>query len=181
MGRVHRVFTSYHQARDEEDRRRFEGRFGRDDAIFVPRGVSLVEDGAAVEPLGLRRFMRERCLLDTAVTVVLIGPQTWQLKRVDWEISSSLHATEGAPRSGLLGLFLPSHPAFGRETYDARTIPPRLHDNVECAYAVLSDWTDDPRELQELIHVAYLNSRDLEPEDRRALLVGDLVGPRWAD
>ena len=77
------------------------------------------------------------------VTIVLMGPCTWQRKHVDWEIGSSLRATKNNSRCGLLGIWLPSHPDYGRSNYNPRLIPPRLADNCngDNPYARLYDWS----------------------------------------
>ncbi len=77
----------------------------------------------------IRRRIRDDFIADATVTVVLIGPCTWQRKHVDWEISASLTDTRKNPRCGLLGLRLPSSPDFRNEVYDPHLIPPRLWDN----------------------------------------------------
>ena len=66
-----------------------------------------IEDNLRVETI--RRRIRDEFIADATVTVVLIGPATWQRKHVDWEIGSSLRATRTNSRCGLLGILLPSH------------------------------------------------------------------------
>ena len=46
------------------------------------------------------------------MTIVLIGPCTWQRKHVDWEIGASLRKTRKNSRCGLLGILLPNHPDY---------------------------------------------------------------------
>ena len=69
----------------------------------------------------IRQQIRDNFIRDATVTVVLIGPCTWQRKHVDWEIGSSLRKTKRNSRCGLLGILLPNHPNFGERTYDRRT------------------------------------------------------------
>ena len=45
----------------------------------------------------IRQKIRDDFIADATVTVVLIGPCTWQRKHVDWEIGSSLRATQRTP------------------------------------------------------------------------------------
>ncbi len=47
--------------------------------------------------------IREDYIAQVSVTVVLIGPCTWQRKYVDWEIGSSLRHTEMNRRCGTPG------------------------------------------------------------------------------
>ena len=67
------------------------------------------------------------------MTVVLIGAETWKRKHVDWEIGASIRETEHNPRSGLLGILLPTYPRPHGEpnNYFPNTIPPRLYDNTD--------------------------------------------------
>ena len=53
------------------------------------------------------------------------------------------------PRSGLLGIILPTYPRPpGKPThYYYHTIPPRLHDNIQCGFAEIRSWSDDPDQV----------------------------------
>ena len=51
--------------------------------------------------------IREKCLLDSTVTIVLLGKCTHSRRHVDWEIKSSLRQGASAP-NGLIGIVLPS-------------------------------------------------------------------------
>ena len=143
--------------------------------------VQLGDINESLNPETIRRRIRDEYLRDTSVTVVLIGTQTWQRKHVDWEISSSIRNTEFNPRSGLLGLLLPNHPAYDSGRYDPGTIPPRLYDNTKSGYAILAQWTNDPDDMQSLIHDAYLKKRNTEPTNARMLFQRNRSGPRWSD
>ena len=50
-----------------------------------------IDDSLATDTI--RQRIRDNFIRDATVTVVLIGPCTWQRKYVDWEIGSSLRAT----------------------------------------------------------------------------------------
>ena len=81
-----------------------------------------VEDGDIddlnIKTETIRQKIRDDFIADATVTIVLIGPCTWQRKHVDWEIGSSLRDTKKNSRCGLLGIWLPNHPDFGRQNYD---------------------------------------------------------------
>ncbi|MFH1344330.1 MAG: TIR domain-containing protein, partial [Pseudomonadota bacterium] len=62
--------------------------------------------------------IRDECLRDTSITIVLVGAETWKLKHVDWEIASSIKDTRYNPCSGLIGLLLPTHSGHGKGLYD---------------------------------------------------------------
>lgn len=179
MSRVHKVFTSFHHANDQNHKQIFELRFGARFKVIVPGGVQLgdIEPGLKTETI--RQRIRDQYLRDTSVTVVLVGLSTWQRKHVDWEISSSLRATQLNPRSGLLGLLLPSYQRVYGTTYDPQTIPPRLLDNVACGYAEIACWTEDPDVVQNLVHAAYLRKGRITPDNSRPLYKNNRSGDRW--
>lgn len=188
----HRTFISYHDGRlnpgqggDYEYRLYFERLFSKISEAFVPGAVrdGDIEPGIPVERT--RQLIRDNYLRDTTVTLVLIGARTWQRKHVDWEIGSSIRHTEHSPRSGLLGIFLPTYPGTrdsqGVFRYDQYTIPPRLHDNVECGYAMLYPWTNDPAKVRVWIHEAFLrkNKPDLNPVNSRLPFANNRAGDQW--
>lgn len=177
----HRVFVSYHHDNDQNYRNIFELRFGNAYDVMVPGSVQLGDIAPDLTTETTRQKIRDEYLRDTSVTVVLIGTQTWQRKHVDWEIASSIRDTKHNPRSGLLGIFLPTHPSFGRPRYDEGTIPPRLHDNVECGFALLRDWSNDPDQLKAWIHEAYLLKGKVLPNIARPLFGRNRTGGRWTD
>lgn len=175
----HNVFISYHHANDESYKKIFELRFGNAYDVLRSDSVQIGDLDPNLSTETIRQRIRDEYLRDTSVTVVLIGTQTWQRKHVDWEIGSSIRDTQLNPRSGLLGLFLPSHPSFGKKEYNPYTIPPRLYDNVRCGYAVLADWTERPEEVQNLIHKAYLLKSKVNPDNSRELFAKNRSGERW--
>lgn len=181
MTQRHKVFVSYHHANDEDYKNWFDQRFGDLFGILVRSSVQLGDMDETLQTETIRRRIREEYLQDSSVTVVLIGTETWKRKHVDWEISASIRQTEFSPRSGLLGLFLPTHPAYGQQKYDPHTIPPRLYDNVTCGYARLAHWTEDPATVQDLIHKAYVNKSKIQPTNARDLFGKNRSGIRWTD
>ena len=180
MTKCHKVFTSYHHANDENYKNIFELRFGNKYGVVIPGGVQMGDIDPELKTQTIRQRIRDEYLRDTSVTVVLIGKETWKRKHVDWEISSSIRATKLNPRSGLLGLFLPSHPAYGKGRYVPGTIPPRLYDNVKCEYAVLADWTEDPEKVQDLVHKAYLRKSKVDPDNARDLFGKNRSSDQWS-
>jgi len=181
MTRRHKVFISYHHANDEKYKKIFELRFGNSFGRIIPGSVQIGDIDPQLNTVTIRRNIRDEYLRDTSVTIVLIGTQTWQRKHVDWEIASSIRHTEYNPRSGLLGLFLPSHPAYQKTEYDSRTVPPRLYDNFRCGYAIMADWTNDPDEIEELVHKAYLAKGRVLPDNSRPSFKSNRSGERWSE
>lgn len=176
----HKVFVSYHHDADERYKLLFE-RLGVHFDTLVRGSVDRGDFEGPLPTETVMQRIRDEYLRDSSVTVVLIGANTWQRKFVDWELSASIRDTRASPRSGLLGLFLPTHPACGRKEYDQHTIPPRLHDNVECGYAKLFDWTEDPERMSTLIHEAYVRKNSILPTNSRRLFANNRSGSRWSD
>ena len=191
MGTRHKVFVSYHHANDQARKQIFDLRFGNKYGVVVPGSVDLGEIDPNLSTERIRQKIRDEYLRDTSVTVVLVGTETWKRKHVDWEIASSLRHTEYNPRSGLVGIILPSYEQehgrslrfdrWGRITgYDPYTIPPRLHDNVECGFAELHRWTEDPEHIETLVHQAYLRKSRVLPDNRRPMFGNNRPGQRWS-
>lgn len=174
----HKVFISYHHANDQSRRNIFELRF-RKFGVVIPNAVGMNDIDPSLPEETIRKKIRDEYLRKTSVTVVLIGQQTWQRKHVDWEISSSIRNTELNPRSGLLGLLLPARADYRSGQYDAGTVPPRLYDNHQCGYAVMADWTEDPDELQALVHQAWLNKGNYEPDNSYPLFRKNKSALSW--
>lgn len=175
----HKVFVSYHHARDQAYRDRFERLFAHDHDIMESRSVEIgdIPPNLAIETV--RQRIRDKYLRDSTVTVVLIGAETWQRKHVDWEIAFSIRHTEFNQRSGLLGILLPSYkkPAPGK--YQRGTIPPRLHDNIECGFASIHDWSESPLEVSKWIHAAFLRRNTVTPKNSLQMFADNRKGLEW--
>ena len=138
----HKVFISDYHKDDEEYKDRLVQAL---DSKFVDKSVSpgdIHDEGLPLDEI--RRRIRDDHIADATVTIVLIGPCTWQRKHVDWEISASLIHRRNNPRCGLLGLLLPTHPDYQKRPRDRnpRLIPPRLARNIggNDPFAVIYDW-----------------------------------------
>ena len=120
----------------------------------------------------MRQIIRDEFIRDASVTVVLIGPCTWQRKHVDWEIGSSLRDTNLNSRCGLLGILLPNHPDFGKQTYNPYLIPPRLADNCKgCdSFACIYDWPSQQEatdRMRQRVHKAFQRRKGTPPNNSR--------------
>lgn len=155
----HNVFVSYHHQQDQRYKNQFvEMMTGK----LVDKSVSLgdiIDQNLPTE--AVLQQIREDHIAQVSVTVVLVGRCTWKRKYVDWEIGASLRDTRTNPRCGLIGILLPDHPDFGRDTYRPRFLPPRLVDNLsnEHLFASVYKWSDDPSEVKRWIHKAFLRRR----------------------
>ena len=155
----HNVFVSYHHSQDQAYKNRFVDLM---DDKMVDLSVNLgdIIDQNQPNEAVLQRI-REDHIARVSVTVVLIGRCTWKRKYVDWEIGASLRDTQMNPRCGLIGILLPNHPDYGRNTYRNRFLPPRLVDNLgdEHRYASVYSWSDNSNEVKRWIHKAFLRRR----------------------
>lgn len=177
MTNRHKVFVSYHHANDQEYRNRFE-RLGVQHDIMVPWSVQDGDIDPTLPDDTIRQKIRDEFLCEATVTVVLVGTETWKRKHVDWEVGSTIRDTARNPRAGLLGILLPSYLRNNGGIYK-HTIPPRLWENVEKGYAELRPWTDNPREIQNWIHDAFLRRDKVLPDNSCEGFRRDRTGDRW--
>lgn len=183
MSDRHRVFISYHHANDEDYKNVFNLRFSNSFGILVRGSVEIGDIDPETNTEYIRQKIRNEYLGNTSVTVVLVGVDTWQRKHVDWEIYSSLRDTSANPRSGLVGILLPSfqqrHGGVAKYTANKYMIPPRLCDNVDCSFATLHEWSEDPTPVQSWIHDAFLRRDRVLPNNARAMYGRNRTGDRW--
>lgn len=171
MTRRHNVFVSYHHAKDQYYRDKFEHMFVRVHDIMVSKSVQIgdILDNKPTELI--RQVIRNEYLKESTVTVVLIGEDTWKRKHVDWEISSSIRDTVNNPRSGLLGIILPTYPRNYQNKYSSYTIPPRLAQNIDCGFAKIYNWSSNPILVQEWIHEAFLSRNMVLPDNSYPMFI----------
>ena len=162
----HRVFISFHHD-DQRWKEKFVAQIGPN-IIDESVGDGDIDD-ARSSTEAIRQRIRERFICDATVTVVLVGPCTWQRKHVDWEIGASLRHTSWNPRCGLVGITLPNHDDFGRGKYRVRLMPPRLADNCDGVdpYARVYDWprTDFAGIVKRWVHRAFERRAGTPPPD----------------
>lgn len=183
MNNRHRVFVSYYHTEDQGYRERFEGLFSDVYDIMVSESVEIGDIDPNLNTETIRQKIRNEYLRDSTVTVVLVGAHTWQRKFVDWEIGSSIRQTQYNSRSGLLGILLPTYPRPpGKPSNDyIHTIPPRLHDNIECGFAEIYNWSEDPDTVQSWIHDAFKRRTEILPDNSRDSFKNNRSGERWYD
>ena len=175
----HKVFVSYYHYDDQWYKNLFVGMMGND---IVDRSV---EDGDIDdERLGtetIRQRIRDDFIRDATVTVVLVGPCTWQRKHVDWEIGSSLRDTKLNSRCGLLGILLPSHSDHGQRTYNPHLLPPRLADNCgqRGDFATVYHWSNDSVAVRRWIHDAFERRTSVHPYNGRPQFGRNRSGDCW--
>lgn len=175
----HKIFVSYHHANDQGYRNHFENLFANIYDIMVTQSVQIGDIDPYLNTETVRQKIRDEYLRDSTVTVVLIGTETWKRKHVDWEIGSSIRQTKYNPRSGLLGILLPSYPLTWDNKYNPQTIPPRLYKNVECGFAKLYKWSSNPYDVQNWIHEAFNKKNIIQPDNSYPSFSNNRSGIQW--
>ena len=179
MGNRHNVFISYHHKNDERYKVEFERLFSGIYDILETKAVSDGDINTQLKTETIRQKIRDEFIRSASVTIVLIGSETWKRKHVDWEISSSIRDTQKNPRTGLLGIILPTYPRADKSKYDRCTIPPRLHDNIECDFAKIYNWSTNPSEMQQWIHDAFSRRKSINPSNSREMFAQNRSNDRW--
>jgi hypothetical protein len=184
----HKVFVSFHHGDPTIDpqcgqryKERFEHLFSTYFDATITKSVQDgdIKDGIATETT--RQKIRDEYIADATVTIVLIGPETWKRKHVDWEISSSIRDTSRNPRCGLLGILLPTYPDYNREKnqYNPNTVPPRLYSNIKSGFASIHVWNESPSIVQNWIHEAFLRRNKIIPDNSYPLFANNRSGSQW--
>lgn len=141
----HKVFISYHHEKDQKYADMLRARLAGD---FVDKSVHEEDiDDRNLKTTTIRQKIRDEFIADATVSIVLIGPETYTRKHVDWEIGSSLRKTRKNSRCGLVGILLPNHPDYAKQKFRERLIPPRLSANVKgnSPYAQIYRWPKNNR------------------------------------
>jgi hypothetical protein len=118
-----KVFISYFRA-DKYEVEAFVHEWATLHGVFIPQivgayGRDLINSDDAEYVIG--RIRREY-IVDSTVTIVLVGSCTHSRRHVDWEIKASLRQGETMTPNGLLGIVLPSRGP-------SSPLPPRFEAN----------------------------------------------------
>ncbi len=177
----HKVFISYHHANDQYYKNKFEELFSNSYDIMISKSVKIGDIDEYLPADRIRQKIRDEYLRDSTVTVVLIGSETWKRKHVDWEIGASLRQTQYNPRSGLIGVILPSYPDYNsyKNTYNPYTIPPRLYKNLENEFAKIYKWSENPNEVKKWIEEAFKNRNNIIPDNSFPSFKNNRSGNQW--
>lgn len=177
----HKVFISDYHKDDEVFKDRLLQALG---SKAIDKSVSpgdIHDEGLPLDEI--RRKIRDNHIADSTVTIVLIGPCTWQRKHVDWEISASLIDRRNNQRCGLLGLLLPTHPDYRKrpENRNLLLIPQRLARNIggNDPFAVIYDWPNKglSKKILPKIHKAFLRRNKTPwPDDSLDLFRNNRTG-----
>jgi hypothetical protein len=147
------VFVSYYHSDDQDKREEF-GSLVKD--LIIDQSVKLDDIDSENSDDYIHRLINEGFMKDSTVLAVLLGPKTKYRKHVDWEIGGALNVKVGDRYAGLLGIRLPSHPDYGiGASYDIANYSERLMANINSGYAVVIDWTENRKELQDAMELAF--------------------------
>jgi len=176
---IYKVFVSYHHSKDQLYRNYFDSLFEGIQDVTISKAAQIGEIDAGMKTEAVRQVIRDEYLLDSTVTIVLVGAETWKRKHVDWEIAASIRDTRNNPRSGLLGIVLPTYPRLEQTRFDPHTIPPRLYNNMQCGFAQLHNWIYDPAEVQKWIQEAFETRNKVTPDNSFPPFADNHSGKRW--
>lgn len=148
-----KVFVSYSHL-DEYEAHQFVEYFAEIAGVFEPYALGIGDNDDFIDstnPEYVMSRIRQKYLLDTTVTIVLVGSCTHNRRYIDWELKSSLRQGTYTP-NGVMGIILRSR---GRNAH----LPPRLEanwapDNFNC-YARYWVYPRSPQELAGWIEDAY--------------------------
>jgi len=94
LSKRHKVFVCFHHGDEGDPQRgevwkdRFEDLYVNYTEVIISKSVQEGDiNDLHLSTETIRQKIRDEYLRDTTVTVVLIGPETWKRKHVDWEIS----------------------------------------------------------------------------------------------
>lgn len=102
-----KAFISYHHENDREYKEHLSWlarEFGVFQDVSLPV-TGIPDDGRSSE--SIRREIRDECLRDSEVTILLCGTETKGRKHIDWELKSSMIHGRRNPQSGILVINLP--------------------------------------------------------------------------
>ncbi len=177
----HKVSISYYHQDDQEYKNRLVQALN---SKFVDKSVSqgdIHDEGLPLDEI--RRKIRDDHIADATVTIVLIGPFTWQRKHVDWEISASIIDRPNNKRCGWVGSNKPTNPDYHKlpQDRDPRLIPPRLARNIggKDPFAVIYKWPRRrvSKRIIPKVHRAFLrNDTTPWPDDGLDLFVNNRQG-----
>jgi len=175
-----RVFISFYQGHRQEVED-FVRQFATLAGVFTPYALGVSENDDFINstnPEYVMSRIREKYLLDTTVTIVLVGSCTHSRRYVDWELKTSLRRGEYTP-NGVMGIILPT---CGNEAY----LPPRLEANwrrgridsyarywtYPTSVQQLTDWIEDAYTARTTRAHLIVNSADMMKYNARCRVCG---------
>lgn len=147
----HKVFVSFYHADDQRYKNYIDQYLS---SGIINKSVMNGEYNSDNSDEYIKRLIREDKVSDSSVVVVLVGPNTWKRKHVDWEIYAGLRASVNG-NSGLVGILLPTYSVGYNGEYSYSNIPSRLADNIESGYAKMYSWDYAIKNFNGIIEDAY--------------------------
>jgi hypothetical protein len=102
-----KVFISYHHHNDQVYKESLID-FNRTHGIFIDASVDTGDIDDSLSNQAIRQKIRDEYLVNSTVTILLVGTETKFRKHVDWELYSSMIDGRVNKRSGILVINLPS-------------------------------------------------------------------------
>jgi len=143
-----KVFVCYDLEEDSEYAQKFLSLYNNTIPL-IHIGIDMKDPNQ--NPNELKKLIKSEYLQNSRVTVVLMGKNTWRKKYVDWIISSSLKDTMKFPMSGLIGIYLPTHPEYAFDEVSGNLMPARLVDNMTTGYASVHHWVKNGKTIEKWI------------------------------
>jgi hypothetical protein len=147
----HKIFISFYHKDDDRYKRYLVDRFSY---LFINKSVENGEYDPDDSDEYVKRLIREDKITDSSIIVVLIGPNTYKRKHVDWEIYAGLRESING-RSALLGIVLPEYRLDAGNKFRYEDIPARLADNVKSGYSKIYSWSYAIQNFSQIINDAF--------------------------
>lgn len=157
-----KIFASYHHGGDQAYYDTFSRTFHNTYDVITDNSLERQIDSDDVDYV--MRRIRENYITGSSCTIVLVGPNTWGRKYVDWEIKATLDKEHS-----LVGVQLPTLHAGQNGSV---IVPDRLYDNIQSGYAIWTTWATITASAQACAnYVKHANDRDkrliVNSRDRR--------------
>ena len=104
---MHKVFISHHHSNDQGHKDSLV-KIAEEHGIFVDMSVDTGDISDDLKDETIREMIRDQYLMDSTVTILLVGTETKNRKHIDWEIYSSMIDGRLNKKSGILVVNLPS-------------------------------------------------------------------------
>ncbi len=139
----HKCFVSYHV----DDKSAVEDFCLKFSGTFIHRGVQMESDIIDSDNTEyVMKRIRELYLVDSTVTLVLIGKCTWARRYVDWEVQASLRNPADGNPNGVVAIQL-------WDSY--KTLPNRVLLNVNSGYSKFYAYPKSSARLSNIIDEAF--------------------------
>ena len=150
---MHKVFISYHHANDQWYKEKLV-EFGKLHSIFLDRSVDTGDIPDEWGDQRIRQEIRDNYLLDSTVTIVLVGTETQRRKHVDWEIYSSMYDGAVNKKSGIVVINLPGTSHFFTAAHGSQ--------EKALLYPDVSSWTHVRDRAEYMRRYPYLPGRIID-------------------